>query len=1063
MPILLTRKGCYLILAGVTIQNETNFVSPSSSEDNFLLSLAAMFKGEFSLDWLEELAGMKASRILSLLEQEVQSGLLTRIKPAVYLFKNNEQREERFNHLSPEEKERYHRNMSTIFIRDLHDDDSKALEIAEHLLCISNGWNECQWLIRAGEIHAQLLRTDKAIVCFTHVLTQLSNQRGGSEDRIFIKAAIGYSNVYGGRVNMEQCLSFLREASERAKYLHEQSYELLLEMHIAKYERLGSQLNKATERFEQAFSQVERLDDPELTASTTMFHTYFLFWQGRYREVVNVYEKSVPDVERYPIGHFPLIAAMMVGHCYAMVGQITQGLGLLDAIRNYCYQKGDLYLSAHADSSIAMVMLSTNRVEDTLRYLKISLKEAEESANHWVGNLVTLKLALVYHHMGSNKESLHYLRRFLRNNSGPQANLLLYPYLMELCYAIESGGLPAVPGLSLENEIDRMLNIRNIFMQGIAYRYKALLEKSRGSANQEIIRLFTLSAKLLNQSGNQIELAKTYLELTRHYLSTGNEKKGKATMQIASTILSSTNIGLIPDDLKTLIQDQNLEGSILTEIMNLTDEIGSKKDSSRLLQHIVSTVNRITGAERGALLLLDEERNPPKLKLRASKNLTIEQIYDPAFASSRKMIEEVIHSGKGCIFEIGSSKNNTVALQMKEQVRSSICVPLMLSKKAIGVLYHENRLLGNVFKEYDLKLLAFFAALATLDLDGEKAYQEIDRLLKEEKQVNSFDRKERIESRQYEGIIGTSPAIQQTLAQINQIAKTDTAVLILGETGVGKNLLAEAIHRQSLRAGGPFITVQCSALTESLITSELFGHEKGAFTGATNRYVGRFEMAHKGTLFLDEIGDLSLEVQARLLRVLQSKEFERVGGGKDVLVSDFRLIAATNRNLEQEVQAGRFREDLYYRINVIPLLIPPLRERKEDIPLLVRHFLSLNNTKQGTNIVKIKQETMDTLARHNWPGNIRELENVIQRGLIVGTGSYFQLPSLRATEPHITENNKFKTLKEQEHAHILQALQQSRWKINGPGGAAQILDINASTLAFRMKKLGIKKPAIYTG
>ena len=399
---------------------------------------------------------------------------------------------------------------------------------------------------------------------------------------------------------------------------------------------------------------------------------------------------------------------------------------------------------------------------------------------------------------------------------------------------------------------------------------------------------------------------------------------------------------------------------------------------------------------------------------------------------------------------------------MKEQVRSSICVPLLLSKKAIGVLYHENRLLGNVFKEYDLKLLAFFAALATLDLDGEKAYREIDHLLKEEKQANSFYRKERIESRQYEGIIGTSPAIQQILAQINQIAKTDTAVLILGETGVGKNLLAEAIHRQSLRADGPFITVQCSALTESLITSELFGHEKGAFTGATNRYVGRFEMAHKGTLFLDEIGDLSLEVQARLLRVLQSKEFERVGGGKDVLVSDFRLIAATNRNLEQEVQAGRFREDLYYRINVIPLLIPPLRERKEDIPLLVRHFLSLNNTKQGTNIVKIKQETMDTLTRHNWPGNIRELENVIQRGLIAGTGSYFQLPSLRATEPNTTESNKFKTLKEQERAHILQALQQSRWKINGPGGAAQILDINASTLAFRMKKLGIKKPAIYT-
>jgi formate hydrogenlyase transcriptional activator len=1044
-----------------TRQSKAESVNPVLGEDNFLLSLAAMFKGEFSLDWLEELVGMKASRILALLEQEVQSGLLIRIQPAVYVFKNTEQREEWFSRLSLDEKERYHRHMSAIFMRDLHDDDSKALEIAEHLLCISNDQNECQWIIRAGEIYAQSLRTDRAIACFTHVLTQLSNRRGESEDWLFIKAAIGYSNVYGGRINMEQCLSFLREASDRARTLHKQSYDLILEMHIAKYERLGSRLNEAMERFERAFSQVERLGDPELTASVTMFHTYFLFWQGRYKEVIDMYEKSVPDVERYPIGHFPVIAAMMVGHCYAMVGQITQGLGLLDAIRNYCYQKEDLYLSAHADSSIAMVMLSINRFEDAFRYLKLSLKEAEESDNRWVGNLVTLKLALVYHHMGNNKESLHYLRRFLRSNSGPQANLLLYPYLMELCWAIESGGLPAVPGLSLEKEIDRMLYIRNIFMQGIAYRYKALLEKSRGSANQEVTRLFTLSAKLLNDSGNQIELAKTHLELTRHHLSTGNKKKGRATMQIASEILSSTNIGLIPDDLQPLIQDHNYEETILSEIMNLTDEIGSKQDSGRLLQHIVATVNRITGAERGALLLLDEKKNPPKLKLRASKNLTIEQIYDPAFASSIKIIEEVIRSGKGSIFEIGASEDAAPASQMKERVRSSICVPLLLNRKVIGVLYHENRLLGNVFKEHYLKLLAFFASLATLNLGGERAEQEIQRLLQREEEENSFHKKELVDPHYREGIIGSSPATKHILAQIDQVAKTNTTILILGDTGVGKNLIAGAIHRQSLRADGPFITVQCSALTESLITSELFGHEKGAFTGATNRYVGRFEMAHKGTLFLDEIGDLSLEVQARLLRVLQSKEFERVGGGKDVLTSDFRLIAATNRNLAQEVQAGRFREDLYYRINVFPLNIPPLRERKEDISALAHHFLSIHNAMQGKNIDKIKQEVMDALVRYNWPGNIRELENVIQRGIIASAGSHFRLPPFEDMQPATEQQNGFKTLKEHEREHILEALKQSRWKLHGPGGAAQLLAINASTLAFRMKKLGIKKPVIY--
>jgi formate hydrogenlyase transcriptional activator len=1044
------------------MQNEIIPGNPIFQEEAFLLSLASMFEDEFSLDWIEELTGMKASKILSILEQAVQNGLLSRIKPAVYLFENN-QRQEWLDRLSPEEKDRCHRNMATILIRELPDDDSKALEIARHLLCISNDWNECQWLMRAGEIHARSLRADKAIACFAHILKELSNRKGPKEDWLFIKAAIEHSNVFAARSNIATSLSYLREASERAKKLHKKSHELLLEMHIAKYERLGSEFNKSMDRFERAFSQAERLGDPEFTAAITMFHTYFLFWQGRYREVIKTYEKSMPDVEKYPVGHFPLVAAMMVGHCYGMVGQITQGLGMLDAIRNYCEQKGDRYLLGHADSSIAMVMLSINRMEDTLRYLKLATKEADEANNYWVKNLVTLKLALTYYHMGSKKESLQYLRRFLKNNSDPQSNLLLYPYLMELCWAIECGDLPAIPNMSLEQEIDRMLAVKNIFMQGIAYRYSALLGKSKGLPNQEIIRLLTLSAKLLNESGNQIELAKTYLELTRYYLSVGNNKKGKATMQTASEILSSTNVELIPDDLRALIQAQNLESSVLTEILNLADGMGARQDSGKLLQHIVATANRITGAERGALLLLDEGKIPPKLRLRASKNMTIEQIYDPGFASSMKMIEGVISSGKGCIFKMNPTDNIDSASPLKELIRSSICVPLFLRKKVIGVLYHENRLLSNIFKESDLKLLTYFAALATLDLDGETARQEIERLLQKEREENSFHQKERIEPHYHDhgGIIGTSPAIQRILAQVDQVAKTDTAVLILGDTGVGKNLVAGAIHHQSLRCDRPFVTVQCSALTESLITSELFGHEKGAFTGATNRHIGRFEMAHKGTLFLDEIGDLSLEVQARLLRVLQSKEFERVGGGKDILTSDFRLIAATNRNLEQEVQAKRFREDLYYRINVFPLYIPPLRERKEDIPLLVRHFLNIYNAKQGTSIDKIKQETMEALIRHNWPGNIRELDNVIQRGVISSTSSHFQLPSLEILQPNTTEQNSFRTLKEQEREHIIQALQQSRWKIHGPGGAAAILGMNSSTLASRMRKLGVKKPMIY--
>jgi transcriptional regulator with GAF, ATPase, and Fis domain len=652
--------------------------------------------------------------------------------------------------------------------------------------------------------------------------------------------------------------------------------------------------------------------------------------------------------------------------------------------------------------------------------------------------------------MGNKKESLQYLRRFLKTSKGMQANMLLYPYLMEICWAIEKGELPSMPGLSLEHEIDRMLKLKNIFMKGIAYRYQALLGKLKGWPNQKVVQLLTLSAKWLTDSGYQIELAKTQLELTRYYVSVGNERKAKATIRTASGIFSSMNTEMVPDDLRTLVGNEKLEGTVFDEMINLVTEMASREDNKKLLQQIVATANRATGAERGALLLLDQDSQYQRLQLRASKNLTIEQIYDPGFTTSRKMIEEVIASGEGRIFETGPVEETT--LVSKEAVYSSICVPVIFHEKIIGALYHENRLLCNVFKESHLKLLAYFAALAAIDLDNSGTHQD----------ENNREEKLPIEKKdtqpyRVEGIIGTSPGMQQILSQISQVAKIDMAVLILGETGVGKNIVAGAIHRQSLRRDKPFITVQCSSLTESLITSELFGHEKGAFTGATNRRIGRFELAHGGTLFLDEIGDLSLEVQARLLRVLQSKEFERVGGGKDILTSDFRLIAATNRNLEKEVKENRFREDLYYRINVFPLYVPPLKERREDIPLLVQHFFILYTARYGKSFDKVPHELMEKLVRHDWPGNIRELENIIQRSVISSQGPHFHLSSLEIIHPATGQSDSFSTLEENERRHILEALKRSAWKIHGSAGAADILKIHPSTLSSRMKKLGIRK------
>jgi len=289
------------------------------------------------------------------------------------------------------------------------------------------------------------------------------------------------------------------------------------------------------------------------------------------------------------------------------------------------------------------------------------------------------------------------------------------------------------------------------------------------------------------------------------------------------------------------------------------------------------------------------------------------------------------------------------------------------------------------------------------------------------------------------------------------VAPTDSSILINGETGTGKELIARAIHNLSQRKDKPLIKVNCAALPTGLIESELFGHEKGAFTGALSRKIGRFELAHQGTLFLDEIGDLPQEVQIKLLRVLQEQEFERVGGTQTIKV-DVRLITATNRDLEKAVAENSFRADLYYRLNVFPIDLPSLSERKEDIPLLVQYFLKKYATKMGKRIETISQETMRQLTAYPWPGNIRELENVIERGVILSPGSIldiedeFLLPS--STQ---LEQRESLTLQEVERNHIIKSLDKTGWVIEGPKGAAKILNLHPNTLRGRMKKLEIKR------
>ncbi len=352
----------------------------------------------------------------------------------------------------------------------------------------------------------------------------------------------------------------------------------------------------------------------------------------------------------------------------------------------------------------------------------------------------------------------------------------------------------------------------------------------------------------------------------------------------------------------------------------------------------------------------------------------------------------------------------------------------------------------------DLSIFHAFAARAGAELDRKRTETTLNRMQLENLQLQDEIHAEH----NFNEIIGTSAAMQKVFAQIEQVASTDATVLITGETGTGKELIARALHNRSARREQPLIKVNCTALPTTLIESELFGHEKGAFTGALARKIGRFELADGGTLFLDEIGDVSLEVQVKLLRVLQEHEFERVGGTQ-TLTSDVRVIAATNRDLKQAVAEQTFRADLYYRLNVFPLPLPPLRDRDDDIALLVRHFVNKHTRKLGKQITHIAPETLHQLTSYTWPGNIRELEHVIERAVIRSSGSTLEVAEEFMSTPTVTctTDQQLRSLAEVEREYIMHILDRTRGVVEGPKGAATVLQLHPNTLRGRMRKLGI--------
>jgi len=525
--------------------------------------------------------------------------------------------------------------------------------------------------------------------------------------------------------------------------------------------------------------------------------------------------------------------------------------------------------------------------------------------------------------------------------------------------------------------------------------------------------------------------------------------------------LVAAQIALAMDDALNFEESRRSEER-LRLLLDLTNRVVSTLDLRDLLREIAGNVRRVMQCDGAGVTLPDPETGQLRL-------------YALDFPTSKGILHEGVAAGDiaatvNTVFKTGKPVNLTEEQILQESVVAaegarSVCrLPLISRGRVLGVLSLGTQRV-NAFGEHDVAFLGQVSNQIAIAVENALAYGQIAELKDKLAQEKVYLEDEIRSELNFEEIVGNSDGLRRVLKQVETVAPTDSTVIIYGETGTGKELIARALHNLSPRKANPFVKLNCAAIPTGLLESELFGHEKGAFTGAISQRIGRFELAHRGTVFLDEIGEIPLELQPKLLRVLQEREFERLGSARTIR-TDARLIAATNRDLEKMVEEGTFRSDLFYRLNVFPVRIPPLRERPADIPVLVRHFVQQFGRRNGRNIETISSETMEALVRYHWPGNIRELQNVIERAVIISKGTVLKVPvsdlrrrSDTAPSPAPKHSPTVDSLKqrlgETERNQILAALEQSNWVIAGPNGAAARLGMKRSTLQFRMQKLGI--------
>ncbi|SHI77654.1 regulatory protein, Fis family [Desulfatibacillum alkenivorans DSM 16219] len=879
-------------------------------------------------------------------------------------------------------------------------------------------------------------------------------------DRLYTESTLELSNLsYAVGRGMRVLSAYLKTAIGVARNSGDDRSHALACLHMGRLMAYYGRPGEAMALLIQGKEEVERLGDSDIHKAAAEFLGLCSIHQGKFLEAVGYFQTAEQSFAQNQdrLLFYPTIL-WNLGITLFFNGQVPRALGFFHSYWILARDMGWSAVACIARALLGLALATARKNPQALHHLQEALKDAAQANNEYALFIARAGMAIHAYYEDRNQESFAILHQALvEGRQAATAPMLSSLFIVDMLPEFNRQERDASPGKwNYQRQMERAMKQEGVLSNGVGLRLRGEQRLRNGESPLLAMEDFESSIRQFQKVGAVFAQNKTFIAAAMLHLAEGNQGQAadvafKVWQRIRGMGLDKD---LLPVELQRLLDEQGrwqeAEDSLenfIARYMNALNVLDQIQDEEELLYEVIRRQLLLLIAERGVLFVPDPN-DEASLIFRTGCNLSRQETGSPSFRASLDLAVRAFH--EDAVIVEGLPQDPDAPAELGR--RRALALPIIAPGHLRGVIYLESMYVNDAFDLVPHSLLKLGAEHLARYVHN---LVECIRLRQEASRLASF-KEIRFGQRKDDSIITRSRAMFQVLEQAEMAARSEATLLVTGETGTGKELLVKRIHHFSNRSKGPMVTVDSTTIPENLVESELFGHEKGAFTGADSRKLGLIEMAHEGTLFIDEIGELPPQTQVKLLRALESRTFHRVGGAQAVK-SDFRLVAATNRSLAKEVEQGRFRQDLYYRLNVIHLVLPPLRERGDDVIVLARHFLDHYCSKYGFKPLNFSGRDEDMLTGYTWPGNVRELKNVIERAVILSGG---RRPALDIRGGVQAEGRDFfsgaPTMEEVQRRYITKVLEKTKGRIDGPGGAAEILGMKRSTLYSRMYKLGLK-------